>query len=204
MPGQQPLHGATELGPIERVRERKLDKALEVAGEVADVVAPLFGLQLDSHDTSTLVTEGLDGVGKLDFTALIWTNMADFLKDDRRENIPPGDSEVAGRVPRIGFFDYVGNSKDRIGSRFGLNNAVTARRPWGHFLYGDYTTEMWQRFAGKWARFAYRELEASCTGAASMWLSFYNGATGSKDALYGTAADPQSPRYIRFAVTVRE
>src|SRR6185436_14019784 len=97
-PGEQTLQNLAELGPVERIGERELDEAFEVARKISDVVAFLAWLQTNGHDAPALVTQKLDGIRQLDFRALIGLDAADHVEDERRKDIPAGDRQIAWRV----------------------------------------------------------------------------------------------------------
>src|ERR1035438_1101598 len=95
---QQALQRDAEIRAVQRIGQRELHETLEVAREVADVVSLFLGRELHGQHAAPFVAQKLDGVRQLAFLALIRLHAADHVENHRRENVSPGDGQVARRL----------------------------------------------------------------------------------------------------------
>ncbi len=70
------------------ISQHKVDKGIEVALEIADVIAPLSGRQRPGIDRFAHMNELPDGVRKLDFSTVVRRCACQRLKDQRAEHVP--------------------------------------------------------------------------------------------------------------------
>ncbi len=126
-----------ELGPVVGVGQGEFHEGFEVAGEVAYVVAALFGRQLDGVDAEAGGTHALDRVSQLDFAALIGFDAADFVEDARREDVASGDGEAAGSLFGARLFDEVGDADGVLFIIGGGDDAVLAGFGERDFFHSD-------------------------------------------------------------------
>src|SRR6185369_5888256 len=92
---QQALQGFAEGRAVDRVGERELDKCLEVAGEITDVVSLLRRRKLDGHHAPAFLAEQANGVGHLYLAAPVGINAPDAVEDHRGKYVAAGNGEVA-------------------------------------------------------------------------------------------------------------
>ena len=69
------------------VGQREFDKGLKIAFKIADVVAFLVRAKPQPNDASTLFQHEADGVGDLQFAALIEGRAFDRIEDIRRKHV---------------------------------------------------------------------------------------------------------------------
>ena len=95
-----------------RVGQGELDEGLEVALEVADVVALLAGAEPHADDPLALPEQEPDGVGQLQLAATVERRLPDRGEDARREDVARGDGEVARGLGGRRLLDQVGDLED--------------------------------------------------------------------------------------------
>ena len=85
-----------QLLAVDGVGQGELHERFEVAGEVADVVAALLGRELHCVDPQARGAHALDGVGELNFPALVGFHASNLIENTRRKNVASGDGQAAG------------------------------------------------------------------------------------------------------------
>src|SRR5579872_6904306 len=136
---QHLLEFLAKLRAVDGIGKRKFEECLEIAREIADIVALLAGGQLHCQHTAAFIAQTLDRVGELDFTFGIGGNLADHVENQRREYITAGDGEIAGRIFRLRFFDQIDDAeKIPVGLRR-LDDAVVPGFRRSYLLHRDDT-----------------------------------------------------------------
>src|SRR5690242_19858735 len=123
---EQAFQYAAEIRAVLRIGQREFDEALEVAREIADVVALLFGGKLHRDHAPALFAHELNRVGKLDLAAFIGFDAVDHVEEQRRKNVAAGNRQVARSLAGGGLFDHIQNSGN-ISRSFDLQDPVVRR-----------------------------------------------------------------------------
>jgi len=122
---------------VHRVGESEFDEGFEIAGEVADVLATLLGRELDGVDAKAGGAHALNGVGELNFAALVGFDAADFVENTRGKDIAAGDREAAGSVFGARFFDQMSDADGVVFDARRRDDAVLAGFGERHLFHGD-------------------------------------------------------------------
>jgi len=125
-------NGGRRIRPAQGI----VNKALGIFYAVPDVIALGFPSQ-GVH--GLLAGQQVHGVGKLDFPAHPFGGVVNAVKNIRREDVPAGNRQVAGRPLDGGLFHQLPEPQQvGIGGLGGaIDNAIAGHPLLGHTLHGD-------------------------------------------------------------------
>ena len=98
------------------------------------------GRKLHRDHAAAFFAQQLDGIGELNFAALVRLHAADHVENHRREDVAAGDRQVARRLLRARLLHQVHDPEDVAGAVLRLHDAVMPGLLARHFLHRDHAT----------------------------------------------------------------